>query len=199
MGAETESNTLTHYGVKGMRWGVRRTPKQLRDARRRRGQVLNDTVTDDKGNEVRAVIGRSTPNKDGGFTTRLTPASADTLRAMDLDDVLKEFGSAALSNKDLSDYMARVDLERKYNTLQAQQNEASKSSGRKFVEDLVKRERDAYLKTGKPGPVSKLIINQRAGRKSSPSDSAAAAAVALQVRSKHKPPPPPAPPNRLKN
>lgn len=38
---ESWRNELCHYGVKGMKWGVRRTPEQLGHARLRKARAVN--------------------------------------------------------------------------------------------------------------------------------------------------------------
>lgn len=39
------SDELVHYGVLGMKWGIRRSPKQLEAARRQRGEKKQSRVT----------------------------------------------------------------------------------------------------------------------------------------------------------
>lgn len=63
---------LEHFGVKGMKWGVKRTKKQLH------------------------------------------PVSADHSHAQGIKAKGKNSGVKALSNKDIQDYMSRLNLERQF-------------------------------------------------------------------------------------
>lgn len=63
---------LAHFGVKGMKWGVKRSKKELH------------------------------------------PASADHTHAQAIKAKGKNSGVKALSNKDIQDYMARLNLEKQF-------------------------------------------------------------------------------------
>ena len=41
---EKENSTIKHYGVKGMRWGVRRTPEQLGHVAKKKKKVIIDYI-----------------------------------------------------------------------------------------------------------------------------------------------------------
>ena len=44
---EKENSTIKHYGVKGMKWGVRRTPEQLGHKKRVANYLKNSTIVRD--------------------------------------------------------------------------------------------------------------------------------------------------------
>ena len=44
---EKENSTIKHYGVKGMKWGVRRTPEQLGRKKRVANYLKNSTIVRD--------------------------------------------------------------------------------------------------------------------------------------------------------
>jgi hypothetical protein len=81
------TESLIHYGVKGMRWGVRRnrTPTSV-------------TVTQ-KGKRLKAKGGAN------------QPASSDAIKVRSLGQVSKKSGIQALSNKDLEEFNRRLNLE----------------------------------------------------------------------------------------
>ena len=84
---------LAHYGVKGMKWGVR---KKASDA-------------------VDKVKERSAEKK----TNRSSPNSSDHERASSLNQMAADGGVKKLSNKELQDLVKRMNLERQYSDLQS--------------------------------------------------------------------------------
>lgn len=88
---ETIDDVLEHYGIKGMKWGVRRSDEQLARARGRRKE---------KGEPV-------TPTKK----------SADAKKAAAAKDIAKKEGVGALSNDQLQDLNKRLNLEQQYSKL----------------------------------------------------------------------------------
>jgi hypothetical protein len=101
---------LKHFGVKGMKWGVRRKA----------------TVG------AQEVIVRDTRKKLKTSGGSGHPASSDALRAKNLGQIGKKSGLKALSNKELQDYAQRLQLEQ--NVKRLNYNEMSR--GKKFVATL---------------------------------------------------------------
>jgi preprotein translocase subunit SecF len=111
---------LTHFGVKGMKWGVRKSR----------------TVTvSQKGKKL----------KTSGGAGR--PAHEDAIRARTIGQIGKASGLQALSNKELNDYANRLNLEQRvkdaqvstspnvvkkwiHRTVQSTQNESAKAVGK---------------------------------------------------------------------
>lgn len=117
-------NVLSHYGVKGMKWGVRRTPEQLGRAR--------------KARKARKAAAKEQKKVD-----RTRPASEDAVKAATYRRVAKNAGTSSLSNQELDALLKRVNLEERYvAALGADQ----KSLGRIFVESLVNLEFQAHQK-----------------------------------------------------
>lgn len=88
------SGSLSHYGVKGMKWGVRRSEAEL------------------------ARAGSS----NGGTDSRPAPkpkVSADFKAAMDAKRKINESGTQALSNQELQGLLTRMNLERQYRAIAA--------------------------------------------------------------------------------
>jgi hypothetical protein len=106
---ETIDHILTHHGVKGMKWGVRRdrTPRSV-------------TVTQ-KGKKLKAVGGKN------------QPAHPDAVRVKTIGQIRKKSGAQALSNQDLEAFNKRLNLEASAQRLDYGQ----KSRARKFVASLL--------------------------------------------------------------
>ena len=92
---EEATSRLLHYGVKGMKWGVRR----------KRSASSRVTVTNRKNLGLKAVGGAG------------RGPSADAKRAKVSGQIAKKSGYQALSNKELKAYIARMDLEKKAQTI----------------------------------------------------------------------------------
>lgn len=106
---------LAHYGVKGMRWGVRkdRSPTEV-------GAEATQTI----------LRGKAKVKTTGG--TR-QPASPDAVRAATQKQKLRKSGAAALSNRELQELQTRLQLEVNVKRL----DEETASAGRKFVKRAV--------------------------------------------------------------
>lgn len=102
------TETLIHYGVKGMKWGVRKNRSRVEVSRRR---VTGSLKT--KGGEGRKP-------------------SADAKRAKVYGQISKRSGRQALSNAQLKAYIERMNLEQQASRLERN------SSVTKFIEELLK-------------------------------------------------------------
>lgn len=112
---ETIDEFLAHFGVKGMKWGVRR----------RLGHAPSSTVqlkTNRKGAVEKVKGGK---NK---------ASSEDAIKALVSKQVAKESGTHALTNADLQHLVKRMQLEKQFAELGG--TSASKS-GKKFVANLL--------------------------------------------------------------
>lgn len=122
---------LQHFGVKGMKWGVRRD----RSAGPR-------AVTSEQGRTF--VRGRAKVKTKGGEGHE---AHTDAVKVAEKRRVLKKSGAAALSNQELREVATRLQLE-------AQVKALTTGKGQKIVDDLIKEEGKAQAKsvltTGRP-------------------------------------------------
>lgn len=96
---------LRHYGIKGMRWGVRR--KEGADGRVSKSDAI-------KGRDG----GRISVSESGEYTTtRGNPVSADAVVARARQTKAKHQGSDSLSTKELQELVNRMNLEKQYDGL----------------------------------------------------------------------------------
>jgi hypothetical protein len=110
---EVVPNLLAHYGVKGMRWGVRR----------RASVGPQEIVVSDRRKKLKTSGGR-------GF-----PAHSDAVRARTVGQKGRASGIKSLSNEELSEYAKRLNLEQ--NVKRLQYNDAP--IAKKFALTLVGR------------------------------------------------------------
>ena len=111
--AEVVTDILAHYGVKGMRWGVRR----------RASVGPQEIVVSDRRKKLKTSGGR-------GF-----PAHSDAIRARTVGQKWRASGIKSLSNEELSEYAKRLNLEQ--NVKRLQYNDAP--IAKKFALTLVGR------------------------------------------------------------
>lgn len=103
---------LSHHGVKGMKWGVRRS----RTAR----TVSTESVVN------AGLRGKTKVKAKGG---QAHPASTDAVKAAEHKQKLRKSGSAALSNKELRELQERLQLEVNVKRLDGE----TAGAGKKFV------------------------------------------------------------------
>ncbi len=103
-----------HFGILGMKWGRRRTPEQLRSARGKKDWESDSAkISGEKSTE-----GSQTPLKETDHE------KYQRLSRMKIQD---------MSTQEINDWVNRSNAIANYNRLTAQQKEASRSKGQKFV------------------------------------------------------------------
>jgi hypothetical protein len=144
LGDAVESNQLTqsedvvdsvlaHWGKKGMHWG------------RRKKETSTSEPSDLNPVTLYSRPGKGITDVKGG-ESRLP--SSDAKSAAVSKQIARKSGSDALSNAELNHLLNRVNLDQKYSKMVSDSNSRSKSRGRRFVENLFKKEGMA-LATGK--------------------------------------------------
>jgi 2'-5' RNA ligase len=112
-----EEFVLTHYGVKGMKWGVRRA------ASPREAQAQS----------VVRSVGKTKVKATGGENQ---PAHIDAIKAATFKQKLKKSGHASLSNQELQDLANRLNLEQQVSRLMSTPTKAT-SPGKQFVAETL--------------------------------------------------------------
>jgi hypothetical protein len=102
---------LAHFGVRGMRWGVRR-----------------------RSGDTGAKPSSSAPSNHPSFNAPRPRLSSDATTARALQGVVRKRGTGALSNQELQELVTRLNLEGQYSQLNSRQVNA----GRKFTEGIIR-------------------------------------------------------------
>ena len=125
-------NELTHHGIKGMRWGVRRTEKQLARARGESTVKKHASSTSTKTSSTStSAKGSAKKETDNDAEEQIsTKALKDRNERLRLE---KEYKSMLMSDDDLKQRVDRLKLEREYQQL----TKKEKSKGRQLVEDVL--------------------------------------------------------------
>lgn len=145
---------LAHYGIKGMKWGVRRSEAELARAR-----------------------GENPP-----VEKPRPPASKDFEAVVKLNQKIKEGGTRSLSNQELRQYLERIELERRYQMAMAASIPHSNSGGQK--KSALEKGHDTtrtILKYGKTVDDVRKFLNTPTGKAVKTGLSTAAAATAAYL------------------
>lgn len=119
---EAGEEFIAHFGVKGMRWGVRKERAVTTEVRTDQGLIKRQTKVQTKGGESH-------------------PATNDAIKAAVQKQKLKKSGAAALSNQELRELANRLQLEQQVGVL-------TSSKGKKFVTQELETETKKGLKKG---------------------------------------------------
>jgi ribosomal protein S18 acetylase RimI-like enzyme len=119
---------IAHYGVKGMKWGVRKN-----EARLLPGASTSMKIGRAAGNSVARRRKKSSSSE---------PASEDFSRATDLHSRAKSHGTRVLTNTEMRKVIERMNLEKQYSELTVGEGRAGSSKARregsKFVTGVLK-------------------------------------------------------------
>lgn len=142
-GDVTYNNYIMHYGVKGMKWGVRKSDRFSKLGsmanRLRRGDRSSDQrietesgsiVTSKKGKVKRVELNDQTLNESRTI-------SADKRQAVLTERKIREGSLDSISNKDLQALITRKNLEAQYTSLVSRESENGLASlGKSVVKDV---------------------------------------------------------------
>ena len=137
-------HSLMHYGVKGMRWGVRK-----------RRSESSSTPVDPQPVTIRQNHKTKGLQAAGGAGHK---PSDDALTAVAIRQKAKASGSASLSNKELEALVKRMNLEANYAKAMAANPapQTNLAKGKKKLQDILKSEMNAAFK-GQKGPYANFL------------------------------------------
>lgn len=172
------SDELMHYGVKGMKWGVRRTEAQLARARSGNKTTDSDGIHEDYKRTHAKMDVKSMSNKDlkerndrfenerkyKNFTDqpgkvekskKVVDATADLARQLEKlnrDGASKSSKTrldlSSMSDQQLRERISRENLERQYNDLFAPDPHPSISKGRRIISNTLSATGQALVVVG---------------------------------------------------
>ena len=150
---EMAERILEHYGVPGMKWGVRKSPREaVSEAKSRVRKELKERT--DTETHVRAKPGQLVRVVGGN---KRAPHE-DAVKARTSEQVAKRSTLDALSNKDLQHLVQRMNLEKQYRDMAVK--ETRKSAVQKWVENLITSDKGDkyYEKLGPHALVGKKVV-----------------------------------------
>jgi hypothetical protein len=134
---EIVDDVIKHFGVKGMKWGVRR--ERAGDHILEKGFAISTTGSRARG-AAAAKSAQKVTVKDKGKKIKTSggkgrSAHPDALRAHKLDQIVKKSGTKALSDEDLRAYSNRLQLEQNVSRLHSN----NKNTGAKVSKLILER------------------------------------------------------------
>ena len=128
-------DVLEHYGVKGMRWGVRRSQAELDRAAGRRISKGKPVTMTNRNKKIKKKKKGSEPTV---VDVREAELSTDFEEAARINRKIQQEGIQSLSNDELRNLNKRLELEKKYKDITKPKppEQKKKSEGQKQAEKL---------------------------------------------------------------
>ena len=140
-----DNNELQHHGIKGMRWGIRRTDAQLARAR---GASTASPKPQQPQTSAKGTT-KSTDTDDGPTSTKALKERNERLK------LEKEYKSLLMNDDELQQRVNRLKLEKEYQQLTAKE----KSKGKQLVEEVLYSSAKTVLGTFVTGALNKMVGN----------------------------------------
>ena len=121
-----ENKELYHYGVKGMRWGVRRTPAQLGHTPASKRKIENGPT----------LVSKIKSNRVARKTAKLEKKEAEKAKKKSISE---------MTDEELNQKIARMELEKRYRDLYAQTVPQSSKKGKDFAMKILERSGENLL------------------------------------------------------
>lgn len=154
----SEDLELFHYGIKGMKWGVRRK------------EGPDGTVSSNLRAAKRQAKKEAKAAARGGDEKWKRPVSSDAREAKNSRTRVKRHGSDALDNKELKKLVNRMNLEQQYSNLVENQKASSRRrGGQRYLADILKESGKEVATEGVKWAATQAVkyaFNQATGRSS---------------------------------
>lgn len=130
------SDFLAHYGVKGMKWGVRKSDVPT-----------GETRVTQKGKKLKGEGGKGLPAHDDAKKAAVSKQKA------------KGSGLQSLSNKELQDLQKRMNLEQNVRELSAKEKQATANPAARFIRKTLMNSGKQEAQKASNNATSKLVAN----------------------------------------
>ena len=127
---------LAHYGVKGMKWGVRKSDVPA-----------GETRVTQKGKKLKGEGGKG------------LPAHEDATKAAVSKQKMKGSGIQSLSNKELKDLHQRMNLEQNVRELAAKEKQSTANPAARFIKRTLLNSGKQEAQKASNNATSKLVAN----------------------------------------
>jgi 2'-5' RNA ligase len=165
--ADPHGDFLEHYGIKGMRWGFRRTDAQLSSG----APATSGTPSGKQTKQLSGAALKAHQDKLDRERVVGRGASYEAGRAAQLRSKADSQGLKSLTNKELQELNARNELEAKFSQWKAKQPVSRNEKAREFVMDTLKDVAIARVTGGSPKTqFAKTLILMNQSRKQRAAD-----------------------------
>lgn len=130
-----------HFGILGMKWGRRRSTRELQAARGKKDWEGDS----DKNSGKDSTEGSQAPRKDSAEASKAIRKESDHEKYQRLSRMKVQ----DMSTQEINDWVNRTNAIANYNRLTAQQKEASRSKGQKFIHFMLDTGKSMAIDAGK--------------------------------------------------
>lgn len=130
-----------HFGILGMKWGRRRSTKELQAARGKKDWEGES----DKNSGKDSTEGSQTTHKDSAEASKTPRKETDHEKYQRLSKMKVQ----DMSTQEINDWVSRSNAIANYNRLTAQQKKASRSKGKKFIHFMLDTGKSIAIDAGK--------------------------------------------------
>lgn len=157
---EVIGNILAHHGVKGMRWGVRRSLAERR--------ATADAASAARKKPTAVVVTRTTGSSREKIKTKggeRQPAHPDAILAKVASQKVRKSGLQALSNEELAALATRLDLEQRVSRLhKSKPAETGKEQVVKFLSNPKNQQQIGQVAQKQAPKIAAKILAKKAAK-----------------------------------